>query len=291
MEIKKLEKNKESDKKDCYHLTRAIHAESIEKEGLGAKIGIRSTDGIGLEETSKVFFCESLEGTLQFINRNLNLFYKYVKSNSFNQFIGAFRDDSPELYQQIIDEKSYSEISVEDAKDITLDLGKLYLERGHYYKLNLKSCDKEEFEKMSDKEKNEIDYLNDDINEETKRKMPIYNMHTRVGRSVNVDQMALLETDDGKSTALDVVMKMCEYYKEMYNKQLPVMRSGDYADTNFLEDLYARVNQIDTQQLGKESVETLKDVELLDKVEKQQKEIEKENSKDNLKENDEERIR
>ncbi len=226
----------------CYHLTRAVHAPSIENIGLGADIGVRSRDGAGNERTSKVFFAKSLEGALIFLNRNFNVFYSAAKRNDFNFLRGPLRDDSPELYEQIFNAKVHDNMTQEELTDVALLLGTLYLQRGVYYKLNLKQCSKIDFEKMSDQEKAQIDYFPDDINEERPDEKPgINNMHTRSGRGIRSDQMILM-TNNGKTSAWGVAMKMVEKYKELHpGKPLPVLvqRSGD-KDRPLLEILYER---------------------------------------------------
>lgn len=208
----------------CYHLTRGIHEESINKNGLGADIGIRSKDGVGNEKTNKVFFAKSLEGTLIFINRNLNIFYGVAKQKDFSFIRKALEDDSPDMYEDLFNSMVHDDISKEECEEVGVALGKLYLERGIYYKLNLKSSTKEDFENMTEEEKEEIDYFTNDINEERpSENSSINNMHTRSGRGVPNDKMELM-TVDGKKSALDVAISMAEHYKAQNpGKPLPVL--------------------------------------------------------------------
>lgn len=97
-------------------------------------------------------------------------------------------------------------------KEVALSLGKMYLERGIYYKLDLKETTREKFDNMGESEKSKIDYFRDDINEEKSIEnyivpMPINNMHTRTGRGVMPCQMTLM-TKDGKKSALDIAVSM-----------------------------------------------------------------------------------
>ena len=211
----------------CYHLTRGVHEYSIEKMGLGADIGIRSKDGVGNENTSKVFFAKSLEGTLIFLNRNFNIFYSAAKYNNFAKYRGAVSDDRPDLYEQIFEEMVHDNMSESELTEVALALGKLYLERGVYYKLDLKHCTKEDFQNMDAQEQDEIDYFSDDINEENNEPMTINNMHTRTGRGVKTKQMTLMTTG-GKKSALDIAISMSEAYKTMNpGRSLPVLEHKD----------------------------------------------------------------
>lgn len=256
----------------CYHLTRGVHEDSIAEKGLGADIGIRSKDGAGNEKTSKVFFAKSLEGTLIFLNRNLNIFYSAAKHNNFAQYRGAVSDDRPELYEQIFTDMVHDNMSEEELTEVALALGKLYLERGIYYKLDLKHCTREEFQNMDAQEQDEIDYFSDDINEERPDEHPaINNMHTRTGRGVKPSQMTLMTTG-GKKSALDIAVSMSEAYKELnQGKSLPVLEHKNGSkDRPLLEMLVTRIKEKSTQQLGQETLEEQKDTLLLDEIEQEQ---------------------
>lgn len=253
----------------CYHLTRGVHEDSIAEKGLGADIGIRSKDGVGNEKTSKVFFTKSLEGTLIFLNRNLNIFYSAVKHNNFAQIKGALKDDSPELYEKIFTDMVHDDMSQEELSEVALSLGKLYLERGIYYKLDLRHCTREEFQEMSNQEKDKIDYFSDDINEERPDEHPtINNMHTRTRRGIKTSQMTLMTTD-GRRSALGIVVRMSEFYKGLnQGKSLPVLEHENGSkDKPLLEMLVTRLQEKSTQQLGQETIEEQKDTALLDKIE------------------------
>lgn len=257
---------------NCYHLTRAVHEDSIAEKGLGADIGIRSKDGAGKEKTSKVFFAKSLEGTLIFLNRNFNIFYSAAKRNNFAQYRGAVSDDRPELYEQIFADMVHDNMSEEELTEVALALGKLYLERGIYYKLDLKHCTREEFKNMDAQEQDEIDYFSDDINEERPDEHPaINNMHTRTGRGVKPSQMTLMTTE-GKKSALDIAISMSEAYKVLHpGKDLPVLEyKNGMKDKPLLEMLIARIKEKSTQQLGKETLEEQKNTSLLDEIEQEQ---------------------
>lgn len=263
----------------CYHLTRGVHEDSIEEKGLGADIGIRSKDGVGNEKTSKVFFAKSLEGTLIFLNRNFNIFRRAAKYNDFAGIKGALKDDSPELYEQIFTDMVHDDMSEKELNEVAIALGKMYLERGIYYKLDLKHCTKEEFQNMDEHEQDEIDYFSDDINEEKPDEHPaINNMHTRTGRGVKTSQMTLMSTD-GKKTALDIAISMSEAYKALNpGKSLPVLEHKNGSkDRPLLEMLVIRIKENITKQLGQETLEEQKDTTLLDEIEqekvRQQKEL------------------
>ena len=256
----------------CYHLTRGVHEESISQKGLGADIGIRSKDGVGNEKTSKVFFAKSLEGTLIFLNRNFNIFRSAAKHNNFVGIKGALKDDSPELYEQIFNDMVHDDMSEKELDDVAIALGKMYLERGIYYKLDLKHCTREEFQEMSESERSEIDYFSNDINEERPDENPtINNMHTRTGRGVDPTQMTLMTNAESKS-ALDIAVSMSEFYKKSHPEQsLPVLEHKNGSkDKPLLELLVARLREKSTQQLGQETLEEQKDTVFLDKIEQTQ---------------------
>lgn len=132
MKEKDIKKCQLDNPESCYHLTRAVHEDSIAEKGLGADIGIRSKEGVGNEKTSKVFFSKSLEGTLIFLNRNFNIFYSAAKHNNFAPYKSAVSDDRPELYEQIFADRVHDNMSEEELTEVALALGKLYLERGIY---------------------------------------------------------------------------------------------------------------------------------------------------------------
>lgn len=211
----------------CYHLTRAVHhygEKGIAKKGLGADIGIRSKDEVGNEKTKKVFFAKSLEGTLIYLNRTLNIFHSAVEHKDLKPYLNALSDDKPELYEKIFEEKVQDEMSESEMAEATLALGELYLQRGVYYKLDLKHSTREEFENMTLEEQEKIDYLIDDVNEEKEGEThTINNMHTRTGRAVKPEQMARIAVD-GNSSALDVVISMSDYYREMNREKLACIR-------------------------------------------------------------------
>jgi len=272
----------------CYHLTRGVHEDSIAEKGLGADIGIRSKDGVGNEKTSKVFFAKSLEGTLIFLNRTFNIFYSAAKRNNFVLLKGALKDDSPELYEEIFTDMVHDNMSQEELTEVALSLGKLYLERGIYYKLDLRNCTREEFQKMSEQEKDEIDYFSDDINEERPDEHPtINNMHTRTGRGVKSSQMTLMTTD-GRKSALDIAVRMGEFYKILNpGKPLPVLEHKNGSkDTPLLEMLFTRLQEKSPQQLGQETLEEQKDTQgkdsTLKEMKNQIKQIEKINDEREL---------
>lgn len=264
---------------NCYHLTRGVHEESIAEKGLGADIGIRSKDGLGNEKTSKVFFAKSLEGALIFINRNFNIFRSAAKHNNFAGIKGALKDDAPELYEHIFNDMVHDDMSEEELDNVAIELGKLYLERGIYYKLDLKCCTREEFEKMSSSKKDEIDYFSNDINEERPDEQPtINNMHTRTGKGVNPLKMTLM-TSNGSKSALDIAVSMSDFYKTLHPEQsLPVLEyKNGSKDRPLLEILITRIKEKSTQQLGQETLDEQKDTALLDEIEqelsKQQREV------------------
>lgn len=270
---------------NCYHFTRAIHEESINKDGLGADTGIRSKDGLGNEKNAKVFFTKSLKGALIFINTNFNIIYELAKNNNFSIFRQAVSDDTPELYEELFNDMMCDNMSESELTEVVLALGKLYLERGIFYKLDLNSCLKEEFQDMTSQEQDKIDYFIDDINEERPNEQhTINNMHTRTGRGVKPNQMVLL-TKDGKKSALDIVISMCEAYKSLNQGDvLPVREyKNGKKDKPFLEILVTRLKEKTTQELVQNSINGMPNLGNLDEIEgaleHQTKEL---NTRDNL---------
>lgn len=244
---------KELDIKDCkldslesyYHLTRRVHESNISEKGLVPDIGTRSKDGIGKESTSKVFFTKSLDGTLIFLNRTLNILYSFTKEHKLAQYSNAVGDDNIELYKQTLISILHNNKSEKNLTEAVLALGKLYFERGIFYKLNLKHCTKEEFQNMSEQEQNQIDYFSDDIDEETHNQHhSIHNMHTRIGKGIKPSQMELI-TADGKKSALDIIISMSEKYMELNpGKSLPVLEYGNgQKDIPLLEMLISQTKE------------------------------------------------
>ena len=87
---------------------------------------------------------------------------------------------------------------------------------------------------MSEEQKANIDYLLDDINEESETIHPISNMHTISGKGISKDKLQKI-TVDGKDSALDVFKLLMEKYKKLNpNKPTPTKSH----DENLLDEFY-----------------------------------------------------
>ena len=160
------------------------------------------------------------------------------------------KDDCVELYEQIFNKMVHDNMTEEELDEVALELGKMYLERGIYYKLDLKYCTREEFQNMDEQRQAQIDYFSDDINEERPDEHPtINNMHTRTGKGVKPSQMSLM-TCNGEKSALDIAISMVETYRILNpGKSVPVLKfeNGD-EDRHLLERLVDRIKKQERRQ-------------------------------------------
>lgn len=244
MEKIETEKCNFDDTEICYHLSRKTHKKEIEDKGLISRLGVRSTGHMGKEKTPKVFFSKSMEGTLMFLNRTLNIFKSAIeweleiKNVGLDRIRQAFKDDDLEEYEQMFKEGIHRKMTEQEIDDLALKLGKRYFERGIYYKCDLEGTTKSEYENLPQEEKANIDYLVDDINEENGKTHRINNMHTIIGKGIPKEKLSLL-TSNGSESALDVIMDMCNYYKKTHpNEKLPILKDSD--DKHLLDIIFEK---------------------------------------------------
>ena len=156
------------------HWTNKKNLLGIQIDGLIADIGENSRQGS--ETTQKVFFARGIAGEVGILNRYLNLL-----SSRF--------DDRAELY--------------ENFKNI---IGNL-----KFLKLKLSHTDKSTYEKMTPEEQKNIDYLEDDINEETGEKMTSRNMHMIVGKNLDPSKIQRIDGDP-----FELIKVILEQYKQKF---------------------------------------------------------------------------
>ena len=187
----------------------------------------------------KVFFSQGFNA-LTMLNRGANIIKHDVKANS---------------------EKGLSEIGLGDklAQLSIEELQMIALNSRIYYVVDLEGTTREEYEKMPQEEKEKIDYLSDDYNEEYFKKdesgnktipdpnhlVNPANMHTITGKHIGIEKIKKIVNDDGKTaTVFEVAMALCDKYKEFYpGKELPAYVNGDGSkDENFLEDIYLNLS-------------------------------------------------
>lgn len=159
------------------HVTHKKNLSQISQYGLKADIGANSRQGS--ETRPKVFFARGIAGEVGILNRYLNLL--------------------SEKYQD-------KTIMYTHFKDI--------LENMAFLKLDLTHTDKANYENMSKEEKENIDYLEDDINEENGKMMTSRNSHLIAGKGVNISKISYIE-----GSTIELVKKLLEKYKELYPKQ------------------------------------------------------------------------
>lgn len=210
---------------------------------------------IGNEVNPKVFFSQGFYA-LTMINRGLNL----IKQDFDNSSTKALK------------EMGFSDEVLNNLKKYSAeDLQRMALESRIYYVVDLEGRTRDEYDKMPQEEKEKIDYLRDDYNEEyfTKdengnRTIPDPNhlvnpadMHTITGKDVGIDKTKKIVNDDGKvATVFEVVMALCDKYKEFYpGKELPVYVNGDGSkNENFLETIYLRYKGLANKNLSMEDM-------------------------------------
>lgn len=189
----------------------------------------------------KVFFSQGFNA-LTMLNRGANIIKHDVKANS---------------------EKGLSEIGLGGklAQLSIEELQMIALNSRIYYIVDLKGTTREEYEKIPQEEKEKMDYLSDDYNEEYFKKdesgnktipdpkhlVNPANMHTITGKHIGIEKIKKIVNDDGKTaTVFEVAMVLCDKYKEFYQgKELPAYVNGDGSkDENFLEDIYLKYKEL-----------------------------------------------
>lgn len=260
--------------------------ESIEKYGLKAVIGEKSK---GYEKTEKVFFSYGYD-MLRLMNTTIRIAKLEIENHNEPQ---EERDENKEKDFKSMIGKAYQKTDG-TLKEQTYDTVYNILKNSHYYKLDLQGATREEYEKMPQEEQDKIDYLSDDINETNGKKVSKSNMHTISGKGVDSDKISKIfvgDKDDSFSilqyTYKDFLEKIKEgkadYLdndKEENDECLKTL--GDFFE--YAKKLEKNKQKVSTQKLGKESLEELKDVQFLDKIEKEQQREEQELDKGRTKE-------
>lgn len=202
-------------------------------------------ENIGNEVSPKVFFSQGFNA-ITMLNRGANIIKHDVKANSEKGLSEIGLGDK------------FTQLSIEELQMIALN-------SRIYYVLDLEGTTRGKYERMTREEKEKIDYLIDDYNEEYFKKdesgnknipdpnhlVSPANMHTITGKHVGIEKIKKIINDDGKTATLfEVAMALCDKYKEFYpNKELPTYVNGDGSkDENFLEDIYLKSKELATDK-------------------------------------------
>ena len=205
------------------------------------------TENIGNEVSPKVFFSQGFNA-LTMLNRGANIIKHDVKANSKKGL------------SEIGLGGKLAQLSIEELQMIALN-------SRIYYIVDLKGTTREEYEKIPQEEKEKMDYLSDDYNEEYFKKdesgnktipdpkhlVNPANMHTITGKHIGIEKIKKIVNDDGKTaTVFEVAMVLCDKYKEFYQgKELPAYVNGDGSkDENFLEDIYLKYKELSNKTIS-----------------------------------------
>ena len=179
---------------------------SIEEKGLEARIGHNSE---GIETHKKVFFSQGITEMLQLVY-NLTR----VSKDAIDNEKMPVEQKNKVLHNWLGKYSKYKDDFEQDAWKNAYRITYQILKHANYYSLDLNGTTTREFENMSKEEQEKIDYLIDDIDDETGKAMEKHNMHTRFDRGVSPNKISRLCCKN-KDNALAVV----EYaYQNFLNK-------------------------------------------------------------------------
>lgn len=184
------------------HWTPKKNMMRIQMEGLKADIGENSKQGS--ETTPKVFFANGIAGEIGILNRYLNLL-----STKFNDKTGLY-----EHFKNIIGNMEF-------------------------LKLELNHTDKSTYETMTPEEQEGIDFLEDDINEETGEKMTSRNMHMIVGKNLDVSKISRVD-----GSPFELIKQLLIQYKQKFPKQDYLTNS---IDQDYLSEFVEYVTRENTK--------------------------------------------
>lgn len=224
-----------SDKDLILHLSKKSYEPSIDENGLIPQIGENSKGDLGNEKTAKVFFTKSIDGTLMYLNRTACIFSDIVDQNEVENYSKGVYSYFSDVYNKCMQNDDIKG----DKKKISFELMKEYLNKAIFFKCNINKSTKDEYEKMSEEQKNNVDYLLDDLNEERGTVHAINNMHTISGKGISKDKLQKI-TVDGKDSALNVFKVLMEKYKKLNpDKPIPTaVHPNKSHDENLLDDFY-----------------------------------------------------
>ncbi|MBQ9659330.1 MAG: hypothetical protein IJV31_11335 [Clostridia bacterium] len=235
----------------------------IDEGGLKPEIGSNSNGTFGDEIGKKVFFSQGLEGFLQMVNKSFRIVMFCIENRSNEKGkngmqdigIGQYYDDIIRDFKNISNENLKIENITPETRNKFYSLVKKFMETRTYYKLDLNGCTREEYEKLNDEKKKEIDYLSDDYNYDTNHRgksVTPNNMHTIIDQGVSVDKTHRIVNSDGSIlNGFETIMKLCQRYKQMYPGQdFPTIihnkgTKGQWNDDNWLEKFYEQYQEKD----------------------------------------------
>lgn len=232
-----------SNKDIILHLTPKEHEEDINKDGLIPQIGENSKDGLGYEKTPKVFFTKELDGSLMYVNKVLNIISYFIKSKDYT----VLKKTSHKKYVDFLEKETTPNMTEQEETNLACKFTDAFLNDRIYYMCNLKGCTKNEYDNLSKFQKHKIDYLLDDIDEQTGvTTHPINNMHTIAGKGIPKEKLSKV-TNKGNDNAKDIVMQLIRTYKEKNPKcELPSCQK----DVPMLDTFY---NYVLEQEKNKDS--------------------------------------
>ena len=183
---------------------------SIEEKGLEARIGHNSG---GVETHKKVFFSQGISEMLQLVYDLTR-----VSKDAIDNEKKPVEQKNKVLHNWLGKYSEYKDDSEQDAWKNAYSITYQILKHANYYSLDLNGTTTREFENMSKEEQEKIDYLIDDIDDETGKVMEKHNMHTRFDRGVSPDKISRL-CYKNKDNALAVVEDAYQNFLEKVGKE------------------------------------------------------------------------
>lgn len=193
--MQEIEKIKNSEEV-CFHFTDNDKIDSIMERGLLALNDGKNSRVTGREKPA-VFFSKGFRGTLGTVNRFLINISRAPESINREYYAKEF----PDLLRIYEENKG--------SMDWVYMIAHKYFKDKTYLELDLTGVSKDDYEKLSDEEKEQIDYIIDDINFENSERQTIRNMHTIEGKGVAKDKINHIEGD-----AISTLIKMHELFQK-----------------------------------------------------------------------------
>ena len=233
-----------------FHFTHKNNVKSIETEGLKAKIGNKSE---GIEKNEKVFFSHKPIGVINLINNCYRLIQDILayKENS-STTIGKDKSIIYErLYKTEIEPYDRNKEIDETIKDKSVRIMYEILKNYVYLKLDLKGVTKEIFDNLTENQKSSVDYLIDDIDEETNMQIEEHNMHTRIGKGIEPEKISQL-TIDKRTDAIGII----EFLYNVLEKK-PQMVGTDMDDLYSMRNLKSFIEYANSREAKTISMESV----------------------------------
>ena len=200
--------------------------ENIENKGIQPHIG---ENAIGLEDTPKVFFSKGELGILKVTE----VWLRWLMNRIFgtNDRLGIHKNLTKEE-QQEIEKKWIKEFlsgkykEDEEKKKVLFDYFYKYLKERTYFLLDIKegeeysSNDIDEIKSKLNKKEDNLKkafakIMYGEFSDINSIKMDDWNMHTKTGIGVTKDKIKQVETTDGKTDMLSIVLYLYEKHKKI----------------------------------------------------------------------------